>query len=175
MANTYTFIASSILGSATSGITFSGIPSTYNDLIIKFSTRSSNNGAVFENILLTFNGSGGTAYSKTLLYSQGSVSTNGSNRESSVSRATLESVGSGQSTTASTFGSGEIYIPSYATSQYKSFEVYGLGENNSSAAYMGVTAALWRSTAAITSITLAGDTANFATGSSFYLYGIKNS
>ena len=57
MANTYTLIASNTVGSGgAASISFSSIPSTYTDLLVKISTRD--NTGSFNDMLLTFNGSG---------------------------------------------------------------------------------------------------------------------
>ena len=79
----------------------------------------------------------------------------------------------GTSATSNTFATAEIYIPSYRVSQHKQISMDSATENNATTAYRAVDAGLWRSTAAITSIELDGS--NFVSGSSFYLYGIKNS
>jgi len=77
--------------------------------------------------------------------------------------------------TASTFGSAEIYIPNYAGSTTKPFSTFAVQENNTTAAYIESGADLWGLTNAITSIALIAGGYNFVSGSSFYLYGIKNS
>jgi hypothetical protein len=80
---------------------------------------------------------------------------------------------SAELSTANTFGSGEFYIPSYASSQYKPFSAFSVQENNTTAAEMDVIAALYSSTSAVTSIALFNaSTFTFNAGSSFYLYGI---
>jgi hypothetical protein len=79
--------------------------------------------------------------------------------------------------TANTFSNSEIYIPSYTISQNKPISGFFVTENNSTAAdaaSINTAAQLWRNTAAITSITFTAGS-NFVSGSSFYLYGIKNS
>jgi hypothetical protein len=78
---------------------------------------------------------------------------------------------------ANTFGSAEIYIPSYTASQNKPLSTFGVVENNSAAGgdtEIDAWANLYRDTAAISSIAI-NARATFAAGSSFYLYGIKNS
>ena len=76
--------------------------------------------------------------------------------------------------TADTFTNFEIYIPGYASSTYKNFSIDSAQETNATTAYTELWAMLWSNSAAITSITLNSD-ANWVSGSSFYLYGIKNS
>jgi len=79
------------------------------------------------------------------------------------------------STTASTFGSYEIYIPNYTSSNNKSFSVDSASENNSGSAFaadLGFNAGLWSQTAAITNLTVYPDQGNFVANSTFSLYGL---
>lgn len=74
--------------------------------------------------------------------------------------------------TANTFGSMEIYFPNYASSNYKSFSIDSVTENNATLANQFLTAGLWSNTAAITSITLLAASGNLAEYSTASLYGI---
>ena len=67
MANTYTLISSNVLGSSAASITFSAIPATYTDLVVRVTSRvdRSINGA--HNCFLTVNGSTSSDYSYTNL------------------------------------------------------------------------------------------------------------
>jgi len=75
--------------------------------------------------------------------------------------------------TASTFASGEMYIPNYAGSNSKSFSADSVQETNASLAYSYLMAGLWSNSSAITSIALTPFTGNFAQYSTATLYGIK--
>ena len=46
MANTYTLISSNVLSSSAASVTFSAIPATYTDLVVKTSVRETNNSGV---------------------------------------------------------------------------------------------------------------------------------
>ena len=174
MANTYTLISSNVLGSNAASVTFSSIPQTYTDLVLRLSTRNSTGGSNQINEL-DFNGTT-TNYSQTLV--QGSGSAVSSTRYTTQNYFRLEYSDSAGNT-ANTFGSGEIYIPSYTLSSNKTASVFQISEDNSSTAYITAHALLWRNTSAITSLVIRGN--NFSggglllAGSSFYLYGIKNS
>jgi hypothetical protein len=78
--------------------------------------------------------------------------------------------------TANTFDNCEYYIPNYTSSIKKPLSALGVTENNATAAYISMAAALWQGTAAITSVNIAPYAAagGFLAGSSFYLYGISN-
>jgi hypothetical protein len=83
----------------------------------------------------------------------------------------------GSTSTSNTFGMSEHYFINYAGSTNKIVSDFSVSEGNSST-YPGIaaTAGLWRNTNAITSIsfTPSGAVNGFVSGSSFYLYGIKN-
>lgn len=171
MPNTYTLIASNTVGSGGSAsVTFSSIPSTYTDLLVKMSGRGS--GTNSNEIRLTFN-STTSGYSNKTLY--GSGSTAGSFSTGTAYAYCGEIAGA--SVTASTFSNTEIYIPNYASANYKSLSVDSVSENNSATNnQLHLVADLWSNTAAITSITLGMDGAFvYSQYSTFYLYGIKNS
>jgi hypothetical protein len=172
MPATYTLIASNTLSSAAASVTFSSIPGTYTDLVLRASAR--NSAAVNNAVLgLRINGLSTTIYSTVFLQGTGSAAS------SSLNSTQTEINGNnfqGTLTTSDTFTSIEFYIPNYAGSNNKPISGISHGENNATAALTKASANLIRSTAAITSIELF-DTgaANFVSGSSFFLYGIKNS
>jgi hypothetical protein len=176
MPNTYTLISSNVLSSSAASVTFSAIPSTYTDLVIRASVRNSgDNGNNSAAMSTTFNGDTATNYSWTYLY--GATSTATSGQTSAYNNIQGYFISNGSSSTASTFANTEIYIPSYAGSNKKLVSYFGSPETNATALdHNSVGAALWQGTAAITTILLKPVYgANFVSGSSFYLYGIKNS
>jgi len=170
MATTFTLIASVAVGSGgASSIDFTSIPSTYTDLCLKISARSTANDA--QNVFVKFNSST-SGYSDKFLYGDGS--TTGSTTSGNTS-AGCACVISGANYTSSTFGNGEIYIPNYASSNNKSFCSDSVSENNATLSYQQMFANLWSNTAAITSINLFLSGGNFAQYSTATLYGIKKS
>lgn len=168
MATTYTLIASNTVGSGgASSIDFSSIPNTYTDLKLVYSLRGT--GATTSmSALVSFNGAT-TNRTWKVLYGQGSsaASTSGSD--------TYFSEPPAASATSNTFGNGELYIPNYAGSSYKSANSDSVGENNATTAYQELFAILWSSTAAINQLTISLASGNLAQYSTAYLYGIKNS
>lgn len=171
---TFTQIGSAVtVGSGgQSSITFSSIPSTYTDLVLKVSGRSSRS-ADRDELQVVFN-STASSYSGKNLIGFDSNSTASFNSSPSTYLAGLNI--SGSSATTSTFGSTEIYIPNYAGSTNKSVSVETVGENNSSTSWIvQMNAGLWSNTAAITSITLSvTSTFSFVQHSTAYLYGVSN-
>jgi hypothetical protein len=178
MANTYTFISSQVLSSSAATVTFSSIPATYTDLVLRCSTRT-NQASNIDNIMLKYNGSSATNYSfisiigntlSTVLNSAGGGGT-----------SLRTGYANGSNATGNAFGSAEIYITNYASSlANKVGSSFSATENNiSNAAYAAVisNAAIgWDNTSNITSIEITPlNGPNWVPGSSFYLYGIKNS
>lgn len=168
MANTYTLISSNVLSSSAASVTFSAIPSTYTDLVLRCSVRSDAASAQ-EVIYINPN---------TLTTNQTSrvLEGNGANGVGSSATSRIETRGVGANATANTFSSSETYIPNYASASVHPVSSFGVGENNNTVAVMNVVASLWNSATAISSISITRAIgSNFVSGSSFYLYGIKNS
>jgi hypothetical protein len=167
---TYTKIASNTVGSGGAAtVTFSSIPATYTDLVVKVSARS-DSGAAFAGLVIAPNGLStnytlrwlGDAGGGAISYTQAAF---GYNHLFYIP---------GSAATASTFGNGEIYITNYASSSYnKSLSADGANQNNASTIYQGISAGLWSSTSAITSLTFSTG-GNFVQYSTFTLYGISN-
>ena len=169
---TYTLISSVTVGSGgAASMTFTSIPATYTDLVLKISARftQSGSGTLIE---VTFNNSS-TSYTNKRIYSNGSNSFSDSVGTTYI--MTLAASEGGW--TANTFGNGELYIPNYTSSNNKSVSADWVTENNATTALSGLSAGLWSNSSAITSIKLAGETGSnltFAQYSTAYLYGISN-
>ena len=175
MANpTMTLISSQTLGGTTASVTFSSIPSTYNDLKLVVSARG-DNASTLVGLNIKLNGDTATNYSDTVLY--GAVTSSGSVRQTSVTVDGGASI-DGASATASTFGAMELYFPNYNSTGSKPFFDIDITENNAVTASAGTIQAishLYRGASGISSITLTPASGNFVQYSDFYLYGIKNS
>jgi hypothetical protein len=164
MPSSMTKISSVTVGSGgASSISFSAIPATYTDLYVKLSLRSDRT-ADTDSVNMTVNGS---ATSMTWLYLLGN--------NSSVSSATAQRFYTDSDfNTASTFGSADVYIPNYASANYKSFSVDTVSENlSANNAQTELLTQLWSNTAAITSITFAPQFgSNWKQYSTATLYGV---
>jgi hypothetical protein len=175
MPSTYQLISSTTLTSSVATVTLSSIPSTFTDLVVKFMARTDASGFTNDPMGLRFNGVTTSNYAYTFLRGDGSGS------GTTYSPMTTETSGyvaliNASTATSNTFSNGEVYIPNYTSSTQKPSSAFTAMENNSSTAYVTVTANLGTATTAISSITfLSRNGANFISGSSFYLYGIKNS
>jgi len=172
MAATYNLISSQVLGSSAASVTFSSIPQTYTDLVIRFSVRTDYS-SPYDFAGITFNGVTGTSYSITKLSGTGTAASSG--KTSSAANMDMGVPYDGATATANTFANNEVYIPNYTSTSSIPVSIITMQENNTTAAYITATAALSRIGAAITSITFSGSSGNLVTGSSFYLYGIRNS
>lgn len=167
MATTFVKIASVTVGaSGQTSIDFTSIPSTYTDLVVKASLRSSNTD---DNIEIRFNNSA-TSYSSRSLLGNGSTAT-------SATRSDYYFIGTIalSSRTASVFSNLEMYVPNYTSSNNKSFSIDAVEENNATTALSTLIAGLWSNTSAITSISLIKTSGTFVQYSSATLYGIKSS
>jgi hypothetical protein len=170
MANPTLFqLATTTVGSGgTSSVTFSAIPQVYTDLLIKASARNTDSGSTY--FTLTFNGNT-SGYSGKRLEGNGSAASSGNNDVTN----NIQPIYIVSSTyTANTFSNNEIYIPNYASSNYKSLSSDNVSENNATSAFMNMTAHLWSNSSAVTSITLTSVAGNFVQYSTFTLYGVRN-
>ena len=166
MPNNYVLLERIELNASTASVTFANIPQTgYTDLKIVASARD-NRSAVASDFIIGFNGVT-TNLSFRRLYGDGSnaISTSGSFGSAGIEVA--------NTATASTFSNVEITIPNYTSSNFKSYSVDSVSENNATAAYAQLTAGLWSNTAAITSITFTAESSSsFLANSTFSLYGL---
>lgn len=170
MANTYTLIASSTVGSGgVSYVEFASISASYTDLKLVGSARSDRSDSYISYITLLPNASSSSLSAKRL-YGLGSTAY-------SDSPTALYAETPTATCTSNTFSNFEIYISNYNSSNNKSFSIDAVMENNSSTDNQNsLSAGLRSNTAAITSLRLEiAGAFNFVQYSTFYLYGISNS
>jgi hypothetical protein len=157
-ANTYEAIATqTVTGSSTNSITFSSIPQTYTDLVLVVAGTSTSTVDSFCRV----NGDANSNYSFTRFYGTGSAA--GSDRSSNQTQFKAGDLTTTQSTHL-------LHFMNYSnTTTNKSM----LFNTKPSASALILMSCLWRSTAAINSITLFISSGNFGSGFTFSLYGIK--
>lgn len=162
---TYKLLDSYTVGAGgASSVTFSNIPQTYTDLLVKYTQRNnaSNN---YNPVLVQFNST--TTGSNVELYGNGSSASAGTNAKAYVGYV------NGNNTTANTFSNVEFYIPNYTSTNKKSISIDSVTENNGTTALADLAATLQDLTSPITSMTFTIDAAaNFAQYGTFYLYGV---
>jgi len=165
MAATYEPIATTTLTTSTATVSFTSISGSFTDLIMvaNIAQASGDNALRFR-----FNDDSGTNYSVT--YLKGNGSTASSSRLSSITSGYMDT--SGSLTIEANY---ILQIMNYSNSTtYKT----ALDRGNRASYGTDVGVNLWRSTSAITKITLALGGSfpnnNFASGSTFTLYGIAS-
>jgi hypothetical protein len=160
----YELISTQVLGSNTSTITISSIPSTFTHLQLRIAMRDNAGGTV---PVMRFNGDTGANYSWHTLGSNGSATNLSVGASQTSIRLTIAHWG-----TSGTFPTAQIIdLMEYKSADtFKTARIFS-GQAGSSANELSLMSGNWRSTSAITSITLTGMT--FATGSRFSIYGIK--
>lgn len=160
MAKTYEPIATNTLGSNSPSVTFSSISGTYTDLVLVF------NGSVTtpEDFQIQVNSDTGANYSRTWVTGNGSTAA--SSRATGDTKMRLAQNG------YATTGISNVIVHFMNYSNSTTFKTVLSRANNSATGTDGIVN-LWRSTSAITSIYVYVPSGNFATGSTFTLYGIK--
>ncbi len=157
MPRTYEPIASTTLGTSATSVTLSSIPGTFTDLIlIPAATLGS-----FASFEIRVNGDTGSNYSYTYLYGNGTITGSARADNMTIINTVI------QGTPGPVIG--QLHFMSYAnTSVFKTILMSGGAASHIATRTVG----LWRSTSAITSITISS-AATMASGSTFSLYGIK--
>jgi hypothetical protein len=175
MPITYDSIASQTLTSSTSSIIFSGIPSTYTDLVLVCSAQSTASANADTRYNLQFNSDTATNYSTTYLLGNGSVAS--SSRDTN--RSQIDNLT--PLSTSPQFTPIIFNINNYSNTTTFKTVLQRAGQNNNTSGgggsggiLMGSAVSLWRSTTAINIITMnCTQNGQFATGSTFAIYGIK--
>jgi len=168
VTNSYESIATTTLSAAASVITFSSIPATYKHLQIREISQINVAGAS-KDVYMRFNSDTGANYSMHVLYGNGTSAL----ATASISATYAELATTGTTAGASVFSGGVIDILDYAdTNKYKTSRSITSWDGNGTGVvffYSGN----WRSTSAISTVTLTASTGSFTANSSFALYGIK--
>jgi hypothetical protein len=155
MTATYEKIATTTVSGGSTSVTLSSIPATYTDLVLVMAGSNSAN----SDLRMRFNGDTGSNYSATVLFGDGSAAN--SFRESN------------QTSFYGAFGPNSnniITIQNYSnTTTYKT----ALTRSNMPHVYVFAMAQMWRSTAAINSVTLFVTSGSYNSDVVFTLYGIK--
>lgn len=178
---TYTPITSGLITTNSYNITFSSIPSTYTDLLIRISTRYNDSTAgQYPYSYASFNGqTSGNNYNWWWEYGVGTTSSTLNDQFSTTPATAYQLNGyAGQSglSLSSTYSTDEWYIPNYATSVNKGILSLTAAANNG-AAPVALGSSFWLNSSAVNSITLNTNIvgASIVAGSRIDIYGITNS
>ena len=159
-------------GTGASGvITFTGIPSTYKHLQLRYIARTTQSapGYAYTDTYLTFNSDTAANYSYHALMGSGSVASAyaGTSSNNIIIYSTIATA------TADVFMGATLDILDYKdTNKYKTTRSLQ-GFDNNGGGNVFLLSGNWRSTSAITSITITAAANNFNAFSTFALYGIK--
>jgi hypothetical protein len=155
---------------AVSTITFTGIPSTYKHLQIRYIGRNSATGGTLATLRMRVNGYTSNYPLHKLQGDGASASAYGTTAEVYIQDNMLMST---NSAAASIYGAGVIDILDYAnTNKFKTVRsLTGTDLNGSGQIVLG--SGLYQQTTAISSITLEANAVNWLQYSSFALYGVK--
>jgi hypothetical protein len=158
---TYDLIASNVLGTATSSVSFTSISGSYRDLIIVVNGLG-NGGEI--NADLRFNSDSGNNYSFVRMRGSGTAASSSTGTSKTVITTEL-----GFSNTEQRNHQIMQIMDYSATNKHKTVLI----SENSNGVYGVISAAArWANTSAITSVEVRSTTNSFDTGTSFYLYGI---
>ena len=166
MPNNYVLLERIELNATALSVSFDNIPQTgYTDLKLVWSARRQVNPGY---ALVNFNNLATANFSNRVLEGNGASASSFVNGSTNYAGALVAAAD-----TANTFGSSEMYIPNYTSSNFKSYSIEAVSENNGTTAYADMISGLWSNTAAINAIKLTThDGASFAVGSTFSLYGV---
>ena len=171
--NSFESIQTVTVGSGgSSSVTFSSIPSTYKHLQIRAIARCGVSGEVSQGMFMRVNSDSGSNYSWHAIYGTGSVVAAGGGTSTTYAYGGYIT---GPNATASNFAGNVIDILDYAdTNKYKTVRSL-VGFDNNGSGNLALLSSNWRSTSAITSLTLLVELAggSFTQYSSFALYGVK--
>ena len=157
-AATYSAIASQTISSGVATVDFTSIPSTYTDLVLVVNRLETSVNIV--DIFLRANGDTGSNYSLTYLYGNGSAAGSGRN--------------SNQTATPIAYTNADYPLIKYNIPLYSNTNTYKMfvGRWDAATNVTQYNINLWRSTAAINSLSIYSSSGNI-TGGTFTLYGIK--
>ena len=166
MPSTYTPIATTTLGSATSTVTFTSIPSTYTDLIVVTNIMPEAAGGTGY-IRATLNNDTGSNYSTTYLIGTGSSAISG--RAANASSLIVDyTFGASNTIPATTI----FNIQNYSNTTTNKTALTRMSDQN--AGFVIAYASMWRNTSAVNRIDFNGVTGAYKAGSTFTLYGVKS-
>ena len=154
--------------STTSSVTFASIPQTYTDLRIVIAARDTGTGS-WQGFDIELNSDSTSAnYVSKSGYSTGTT-TGGQG-----GAGFLVGYHNTSANTASVFANSEIHIPSYSATIAKSWTWHAVTGNMATDQINIFGLGRWTNTAPITQVKLTTQGTAFASGSTFYLYGVPN-
>jgi hypothetical protein len=169
-----------LANSTTNVVSWSGIPATYQHLLILVQARLTETTALADDVTLTFNGDTGAHYSSlTVSATNTSGSLVGPAAATAFATANIPAfrVAASQAGAPANAGSGFAWIPNYASAAFNKNVLAMSGAGNGTSAMVDgrLRWGFWNpsSQAAVTAVSLTAPAgSNFLTGSQFALYGV---
>jgi hypothetical protein len=169
-----------LANSTTNVVSWSGIPATYQHLLILVQARLTETTALTDDITLTFNGDTGAHYSSlTMSATNTSGTLVGPSAATAYATANIPAfrVAASQGGAPANAGSGFAWVPNYATAAFNKnvLAVSGAGNGTSAMVDGRVRWGFWNpaAQAAVTAVSLTAPAgSNFLTGSTFAIYGV---
>jgi len=164
--SSYESIATATGTGASGTITFGSIAGTYSALQIRVNMVASASAA----LQLTFNGDTASNYAMHGVFGDGSAAA----ANGSASTSGIQTLGQYTGTITTYPNVAIMDILDYAsTSKFKTVRCLQGFDKNAAGGEVGLTSGLWRSTSAISSLSLILTTGNFTTSTTIALYGVK--
>jgi hypothetical protein len=159
---TYSPIATTTATGSSTNVTFNSISGSYTDLVLVIANVT----AQIDNVGITLNSDTGSNYSRVILQGNGSTASSNKNSNQTYLYTMYKDTAGGDPVMSTT-----QFLNYSNSTTYKS--VFTRQETNSSGTKaVQAIASVWRSTSAITSISINSGSANFNSGATFTLYGI---
>jgi hypothetical protein len=174
MPTTFQLISSVNVATPTTTVSFTSIPATFTDLVLRVSGRTTS-ATVRTGGRLTFNSDSGANYDNAYIIQYDGTTLASSASFTGNNYFNLEYINGGNAV-ANSFGVTDFYISNYTDTTAKPMQMRsGAITNSATTPGQFLYGFTYNSTAAISSITMLINGANWAADSTFYLYGIKNS
>jgi hypothetical protein len=176
MPATYDLIESKTLGSNTTTVTFTSIPSLYNHLLLKLSTRDGSYGSLNSSMYIRFNGDTTSGNYANTAYGYANQTTSGGTISGAVAPQPGFFLGQmpGPSDASNMWCNSYVVIPNYTSSIAK--KANSLSTNmtqGTDGPWQSFTSGRWSGTATINAINLISY-GNYLSGTYIQLYGITN-
>ncbi len=155
-------VARTVLGGAASSISSGTLPAVSNGWRLRVVVEARHATTTSQNVLLRLNGDSGTNYWRQYLY--GSDTSVVADAPASVAETSI-AFGSMGNEHSSSWSVSEAVIDAYLASRYKTVRTNGFDPRNVTAPLLLFGGAQWRSTAAVTSVSVHAGSGNFAGGS----------
>ena len=170
--SSYESIATTTLGSNQTTVTFSSLGTDYKHIQFRILGRSANVGATRGNIRVQLNGDTGANYAWHILAGLGNTTFASGGASATQMRLTYFP---NNGNSSGIFGTGILDILDYkSTTKNKTLRMFG-GDDTNGAGYIATASGLWVNTSAITSVSMVHGDGDWLAGSTFALYGIKES